>query len=236
MSSPTVALSVRASIKFLLRLYLKKTGYNTVELTEDINIRPDLIIFDSGSVELAKKFRSENINFLMIYSESIKYEDFENIDYIKEPFEQDILIGKLERIFRRKPDGFKKESQLKSDKKILIADDDEDARRLLFVLLSSKYDVIQAGDGKSLVEQAETEKPDLIISDVVMPELSGWRAIKLVREKLYMKDTPVIFYSSILKDHELYETLKPSGPCEFIYKPYSPGEMLKKVRELLGEA
>ena len=116
---------------------------------------------------------------------------------------------------------------------IIIADDDPDARRLANVLLGAEYNVIEVNDGKSLVEKVKKEKPDLIISDIVMPGLSGWRATKKIRENPEMKDIPIIFYSSLLRDYDLYHTLKPSGPSVFLMKPYRTKDMVRTVKEML---
>ena len=119
--------------------------------------------------------------------------------------------------------------------KIIIADDDPDARRLANVLLGAEYNVIEVNDGKALVEKVSKEKPDLIISDIVMPGLSGWRATKKIRENPEMKDIPIIFYSSLLRDYDLYHTLKPAGPSVFIMKPYKTKDMIRTVKEMLND-
>ncbi len=124
---------------------------------------------------------------------------------------------------------------MKEKKTILVADDDIEARELLKVLLSADYRVVEAKDGVSLVEKAKAVEPDLIITDVVMPGLGGWKAIKKIREVSFLKNIPVIFYSSLLKDRELYHIYKPSGHSIFIYKPYEKQEMLKLIKKMLGE-
>ncbi|MGM0568827.1 MAG: response regulator, partial [Elusimicrobiota bacterium] len=63
-------------------------------------------------------------------------------------------------------------------KKLLIADDDGDICALLKTVFEDKFDVAKVKNGKELIEKAVREKPDLIITDVVMPSVSGYRAIK----------------------------------------------------------
>ncbi|MFC2061282.1 response regulator [Elusimicrobiota bacterium] len=127
-------------------------------------------------------------------------------------------------------------SEKETSKKVLIADDDNEARAFLkYVLSREDYDVVEVKDGKSLVEAAPKEKPDIIISDIVMPGLSGWRATKKIRELPSLKNTPIIYYSSLLKDFELYDILKPAGPSAFVFKPFQAKEMLGIIKKLLEE-
>ena len=191
--------------------------------------------------------------------------DFRKLRYIKEPFSEDQLVEAIQILLNEpvedkimKPEvtyadaaasrGSAVSSPADSNivdsienvsgtgkPKIIIADDDPDARRLANVLLGSEYNVIEVNDGKALVEKVSKDKPDLIISDIVMPGLSGWRATKKIRENPEMKDIPIIFYSSLLRDYDLYHTLKPSGPSVFMMKPYKTKDMIKTIKEMLND-
>ena len=103
--------------------------------------------------------------------------------------------------------------------------------KLLKILLEKKYDLDEVASGDALVEKAAANKYDLIISDVIMPKMSGWKSIKKIREKGC--DVPVIFNSGLVKDQELYETLKPTGTSCFILKPFKNEELLAAVERLL---
>jgi CheY-like chemotaxis protein len=116
-------------------------------------------------------------------------------------------------------------------KKVLVADDEPYVIKLLIVLLERDYDVEAATTGEELVRMVEKEDYDLIITDVIMPRMSGWKSIKKIRELGY--DTPVIFNSGLVKDKELYETLKPEGPSRFILKPFKSEELFFQIKELL---
>ena len=116
-------------------------------------------------------------------------------------------------------------------KKILIADDEPYIIKLLKLILEKDYLLEVATTGEELVEKAGAEDYDLIISDVVMPKLSGWKSIKKIREA--GNNVPVIFNSGLVKDMDLYETLRPAGPSRFILKPFKRDELLSAIKELL---
>ena len=120
-------------------------------------------------------------------------------------------------------------------KKIVVADDDEEVRELLENLLSDRYQVILARDGLELIEKVEKERPDLIICDVVMPGQSGYKSIKRLREKPEFLNLPVIFDSGVVKDKELYETLKPEGPSYFMRKPFTKKVLLDIIEHMLNK-
>jgi len=119
---------------------------------------------------------------------------------------------------------------------VLIADDEESIRKLCRIMLGSGYEVIEAKDGMDLLEKAKEVSPDLIISDVVMPGLSGWKTIARLREDHRFAATPVLFNSGLVKDKELYETLRPKGPSAFLLKPFKKIDLVNTVNRLLGRA
>ncbi len=118
-------------------------------------------------------------------------------------------------------------------KKIVVADDEEEVRELLKTLLKDRYRVILAKDGLELIEKVEKEKPDLVICDVIMPGQSGYKSIKRLRENPEFVNLPVIFNSGVVKDKELYETLRPEGPSYFMRKPFARNVLLEKIEEML---
>ncbi len=120
-------------------------------------------------------------------------------------------------------------------KKIVVADDEEEVRELMKNLLKDRYQVILAKDGLELIEKVKKERPDLIICDVIMPGQSGYKSIKRLREKPEFLNLPVIFNSGVVKDTELYETLKPEGPSYFMRKPFAKKTLLDKIEEMLNK-
>jgi len=117
-------------------------------------------------------------------------------------------------------------------KKILVADDEPEVIRLIKVMLEKHYDLDFATTGEELVQKATEKEYDLIISDIVMPKLSGWKSVKKLRDA--GSSIPVIFNSGTVKDKDLYETLRPEGPYHFVLKPFKKEQLLKLVKELIG--
>ncbi len=115
---------------------------------------------------------------------------------------------------------------------ILIADDEEDVIKMLQVALAKNYHLDTASTGEELVQKGMKKRYDLIISDIVMPKSSGWKSIKKLRESGCR--APVIFNSGLVKDRELYETLKPEGPSAFLLKPFKMEKLKTKVKEMLS--
>ena len=120
-------------------------------------------------------------------------------------------------------------------KKILIADDEDTAREFIVYLLKDHdFETFEADDGDKLFKKTEQIHPDLIITDILMPGISGYKAIEKIRLKKEFKNLPVIFCSGIMKDKETFKTLKPPGPCRFLTKPFDNTQLLTTINELLG--
>jgi len=177
------------------------------------------------------------------------FEEKEGVaDYLAKPFTrkqlQDVVAKAAgDRIYNQKEkeekadrpvlssEASSEEKKKTGKKKILIADDEPNIIKLLQLILNKEFNVDAATTGEELVEKVQQSEYDLIISDVIMPKLSGWKSIKKVRELGF--NTPVIFNSGLVKDKELYETLKPVGPSMFILKPFEKEKLLSAVKQLL---
>ena len=119
-------------------------------------------------------------------------------------------------------------------KRILVVEDQEDLRGILRDLLtSSGYEVLEAADGRTGVDKAEAEKPDLILMDIQMPVLDGYDATRQIKADPDLKPIPIVAVSSFaMKGDE--EKARASGCDHYVTKPYSPIQLLKTVRGLLG--
>jgi diguanylate cyclase (GGDEF)-like protein/PAS domain S-box-containing protein len=120
--------------------------------------------------------------------------------------------------------------------KILVADDNEDARILLTESLSAQgYEVRATEDGLQALEIARAWRPDLVVSDVLMPGMDGFRLCQELGEDPQLRDTPFIIYTATYidtKDRELAEAL---GAARFLTKPLSTEQLLVEVRSVLQE-
>lgn len=116
--------------------------------------------------------------------------------------------------------------------KVLAADDDPVIRRLLEVNLEMEgYEVVLAEDGAIAVELAALHAPDVILLDVMMPNMDGWEACRKLKENDATKDIPVVFLSARARDADVSEGTR-AGAVAYITKPFDPIDLLDLVADL----
>jgi two-component system cell cycle response regulator DivK len=121
-----------------------------------------------------------------------------------------------------------------SNKKILVVEDTEDNRQILRDLLGmAGYDMIEANDGAEGVSQATQHKPDLILMDIQMPVMDGYEATRRIKADPELKSIPIVAVTSYALSGD-EEKARAAGCDAYIAKPYSPRQMLAKVRQILG--
>ncbi len=120
-------------------------------------------------------------------------------------------------------------------KRILVVEDQEDNRRILRDLLTSAdYEVIQATAGEEGVALAEAHRPDLILMDIRLSDIDGYEATRRIKANANLKEIPIIAVTSYAlsgDDVKAYE----AGCSGYVAKPYSPRNLLAKIREYLPE-
>jgi DNA-binding response OmpR family regulator len=121
-----------------------------------------------------------------------------------------------------------------SRKKILLVDDSATILMMeKFILRNDPYILITAMSGEEAVRKAASEKPDLILLDVVMPRMSGFEACRLIREIPEMQDVPIIMVTT-RSEAESVEAGLDADSTDSLTKPINALELLTKVRTLLG--
>ena len=126
--------------------------------------------------------------------------------------------------------------------KILIVDDDPDVRLAIASVLNSRsYEVIEACDGREALKKVKEEKPDLMLLDLLMPEMDGFAVVKELRisqEKEY-PDISVLVISSVREEasHRRYELElgRKLDVDDYIEKPIEPFILLERVEKLLSK-
>ncbi|MCD6413057.1 MAG: response regulator transcription factor [Elusimicrobia bacterium] len=124
----------------------------------------------------------------------------------------------------------------KEKKLILIADDEPYVREAIRAMVEElgDFDIVEAEDGRSLIDIAKRIRPDLIITDIVMPDIDAYHAIRELKADKNFRDTPVIFQSAMVKDKIVFETLKPPGPSAFLVKPFKFDELKEILSGFFG--
>jgi len=113
--------------------------------------------------------------------------------------------------------------------KVLVAEDDMIMLKTIEVRLKKDgYDVITAQDGREALRKFEEQSPDLIITDIMMPFLSGLEIVGAVKNK-GGKDTPIIVLSTLGQENVVLEAFK-LGAEDFMTKPFSPKELSVRVQ------
>jgi CheY-like chemotaxis protein len=116
--------------------------------------------------------------------------------------------------------------------KILIADDTATNRLLLKALLTKDgHSVLEAHDGRQAVTVFEREHPDIVIMDVMMPEMDGYDATRQIKARAGNRFTPVIFLTAITDDAQLARCIEAGGE-DFLSKPFSPTILRAKIAAL----
>jgi CheY-like chemotaxis protein len=120
-------------------------------------------------------------------------------------------------------------------KKILLVDDSSTVLMMEKMILSQeRYELATAKNGREAVERARSLRPDLILLDVVMPELDGFGALEAIRGDAVTRDIPVIMVTTRSEAVSL-EKGYARGCNDYVTKPVNSSELLAKVRNLLGE-
>jgi len=117
-------------------------------------------------------------------------------------------------------------------KKILVVDDERPIVRLVQVNLEhAGYEVVTAYDGKEALEKVEQEKPDLIVLDVMMPQMDGFEVMQRLQANPKTRNIPVIMLTAKAQDADVFRGWQ-SGVTLYLTKPFSPFELISFVRRI----
>lgn len=119
-----------------------------------------------------------------------------------------------------------------SESKILIVDDTEENIDILIEAFGNEYDIAVAMDGETALESLEEEIPDIILLDIMMPDMDGYEVCRRIKENKQLSKVPIIFLTAMtdidskLKGFEL-------GAADYITKPFDISEIKTKVNSNL---
>lgn len=119
-------------------------------------------------------------------------------------------------------------------KRVLVVEDDERVRRVEGLILSSaQLEIEEAKGGQEALDRLEQGTYDLVVLDLMMPEVDGMQVLKSIRSKPETEGLPVIVVTAKNSDREILEGFQ-SGANYYITKPFEPRELVDSVELILG--
>ncbi|MFP4418320.1 MAG: response regulator transcription factor [Chitinivibrionales bacterium] len=120
--------------------------------------------------------------------------------------------------------------------KIAIIDDDPNIRELLYVNLQRRgYDAVSEGDSTKALDVIHSHMPDLVVLDVMMPEIDGWEICKIIRDDEKISHIKILMLTakSTAKDKMIGKDILKAD--EYVTKPFDMGQLIHTVKRLLDE-
>jgi DNA-binding response OmpR family regulator len=120
--------------------------------------------------------------------------------------------------------------------RILVAEDEKQiADMIAFKLTNGGHQVIRAQDGEQAMKLAQSEMPDLIMLDAMMPGLSGFEVLRRLKEDATLRSVPVIMVTAKGHERDVLSGLR-GGAVDYVVKPFSLKELAARVELALGKA
>jgi len=206
-----------------------REGLKKLEMYDIDLVLLDIMLPDMSGWDIYRRmneiFHPAKIAFLTIMSATER--EIENLkeegvaDYITKPFDNKELIRRVRNI-------------LEVEKRILHVENDKDTQVLVrYILESNGYKVINACNGKECFNILRNEKVDLVLLDIMLPDMSGWSVFENIRKNL--DNMPKIAFLSVvpISDDQLEEFRK-KGVADYITKPFDSNELIRRVRMIIG--
>jgi len=119
-------------------------------------------------------------------------------------------------------------------KKILVVDDDPYILMSLeFLMKKNGFDVMVARNGTEALEIVEKQVPDIVLLDIMMPDVDGYAICKHIKSSKKLKDAKVVFMSAKSKETDIQKGYD-LGASLYVTKPFSTRQLLKQVQELIS--
>ncbi len=120
--------------------------------------------------------------------------------------------------------------------KIFVVDDDASIRELLEINLKYRgYEVSTAANGKEALRILKNDIPDLVILDVMMPEMDGWELCKILRDDHQFNNTKIIMLTAKGQDKDRMIGKEILKADEYITKPFDMDDLIRVIRAMTGE-
>ena len=120
--------------------------------------------------------------------------------------------------------------------RILVVDDEEALLELVSAILEGEgYEVLTAASGSKALEALEQNEFDLVLLDVMMPEMDGWGVVREMKKRPRMKDLPIAMLTVKTMSPQYFYNSEVEGLVDYINKPFSKKELLYRVKTILEE-
>lgn len=117
--------------------------------------------------------------------------------------------------------------------KILLADDEEDIKTVMRLFLEEKgYDIITAFDGLDAIDVTRTEKPDLILLDIMMPVINGFEVCQKLKADVATANIPIVMLSAAAHADSVKKGLD-AGAVDYLVKPFDPEKLEEVIQRIL---
>jgi diguanylate cyclase (GGDEF)-like protein len=189
------------------------------QLREAVRRRDALVVAAAEQLRAA----SESIQ---LTDEGSRREEAARLLRVAEGLDRSLLPAAEPEVARRPP------APERPRPRVLVADDDADAREALAEVLQPECEVLTAADGVEAVEIARDEHPDLVLMDLYMPRLDGLQALERIRADAATGEVPVIFVSARGDDSVKARALD-LGAVDYLQKPFSDRELRARVERTL---
>ena len=118
-------------------------------------------------------------------------------------------------------------------KNILLIDDDTIFQTVVISMLSDKYNVVTSKSGKDALILLVKDKPDLILLDILMPEMDGWETYHKIKGMSLLHQVPIAFLTSVSKS-EGFEHAEKLGASDYFTKPLDKTDFLDRIGKILS--
>jgi DNA-binding response OmpR family regulator len=120
-----------------------------------------------------------------------------------------------------------------SEATVLVVEDDPVILRLLEVNFTMEgFEVLSAADGREALERARVDRPDIVVSDIMMPNMNGFELLEAMRADPDVAGIPIILLSAKAQTDDVRAGLD-AGADDYITKPFEPLELVERVTKLL---